>query len=69
MLMHVSYVSKLDLLRSSGLLKFDLDGILGKEDHLFKSLGKLRYLAMQDLPQDEINNSWDIFAVYCKDCK
>lgn len=32
--------------------KLDLDGILGNGDHLFKSLGKFRYLGMEDLPQE-----------------
>lgn len=31
--------------------KIDLDGILGKGDQLFKSLGNFRYLGMEDLPQ------------------
>ena len=32
--------------------KLDLDGMLGKGDQLFKSLGKFRYLGMEDLPQE-----------------
>ena len=28
-----------------------MDGILGKGDQLFKSLGNFRYLGMEDLPQ------------------
>ena len=41
------------LFRSSGPWdKLDLDAILGKGDQLFKSLGKFRYLGMEDLPQE-----------------
>ena len=29
---------------------FDLDCIIGKENQLFKSIGKFRYLGMEDLP-------------------
>ena len=32
--------------------KLNLGGILGKGDQLFKSLGKFRYLGMEDLPQE-----------------
>ena len=32
--------------------KLDLDGILDIGDQLFKSLGKFRYLGMEDLPQE-----------------
>ena len=32
--------------------KFDLDSILGKGDHLFKFIGKFRYLGIEDLPQE-----------------
>ena len=35
--------------KSLGLLdKFELDSILGKEDQLFKSIGKFRYLGMEE---------------------
>ena len=41
------------LFRSPGLWdKFDLDSILGKEDQLFKFIGKLRYLRVEDLAQE-----------------
>ena len=41
------------LFRSPGRWdKLDLDDILGKGDQLFKSLGKFRYLGMEDLPQE-----------------
>ena len=44
------------LFRSSGQLnKPDSDGILNKGDQLFKSLGKLRYLRIEDLPQEFFN--------------
>ena len=32
--------------------KFDSDSIIGKEDQLFKIIGKFRYLGMEDLPQE-----------------
>ena len=32
--------------------KFDLDGILGKEGHLFKSISKLIYLGIEELPRE-----------------
>ena len=31
---------------------FELDCILGKENQLFTSIGKFRYLGMEDLPQE-----------------
>ena len=41
------------LFRSPGLCdKFDLDYILVKGDQLSKFIGKIRYLVMQDFPQD-----------------
>ena len=41
------------LFRSPGLSdKFDLDSILGKEEQLFRCVGKFRYLGMEDLPQE-----------------
>ena len=41
------------LFKSPGLWDtFDLDSILGKGDQLFKFIGKLRYLTMEDLPQE-----------------
>ena len=41
------------LFKSPGLWgKFDLDCILGKGDQLFKFIGKLRYLGIEDLPQE-----------------
>ena len=41
------------LFKSPGLWdKFDFDSILGKVDHLFKIIGKFRYLGMEDLPQE-----------------
>ena len=32
--------------------KFDLDCILGKGDHLFKFIGKFRFLGEEDFPQE-----------------
>lgn len=32
--------------------KLGLDSILGKGDQLFKSVGKCRYLGMEDLPEE-----------------
>ena len=41
------------LFKSPGLWgKFDLDSILGKGYHLFKIIGKFRYLGMEDVPQE-----------------
>ena len=41
------------MFKSPGLRdQFDLDSILGKEDQLFKIIGKLRYLGMEGLPQE-----------------
>ena len=41
------------LFRSPGLWdKFDLDSILGKKDQLFKFIGQLRYLRVEDLAQE-----------------
>ena len=41
------------LLKSPALCyKFDLDSILGKGDQLFKFISKFRYLAIEDLPQE-----------------
>ena len=43
----------LTLFKSPGLWdKFDLNFILGKAEQLFKFIGKFRYLAMEDLPQE-----------------
>ena len=40
------------LFRSPGMWDtFDLDCVLGKGGQLFKSIGKFRYLGMEDLPQ------------------
>ena len=40
------------LFRSPGMWDtFDLDCVLGKVDQLSKSIGKFRYLRMEDLPQ------------------
>ena len=41
------------LFRSPGMWnKFDLDCTLGKWDQLFKFIEKLRFLGMEDLPQE-----------------
>ena len=39
---------------------FDLDSILQKTDHLFKSLNNYRYLGMEDLPQEVFNSSINV---------
>ena len=49
------------LVRYPGLWdKFDLDSILGKGDQLFKFTGKFRYLGMEDLPQEFLEENYSI---------
>ena len=40
--------------------KFDLHSILGKVDQLFKFIGKFRYLEMEDLPQEFLEEKFYI---------
>ena len=53
--------------RSTGLWhKFDLDSILHKGDHLFKFTGKFRYLGMEDLPQEFLEENFSINVEFLK---
>ena len=50
--MHFMSVSWI-LFKSPGIWdKFELDCILARGDQLFKSIGKFRYLGVEDLPQE-----------------
>ena len=62
-----SCMSLMTFYRSAGLWhKYDLDSILHKEDHLFKFTGKFRYLRMEDLPQELLEENSSINVEFLK---
>ena len=44
--------------------EFDLNSILGQGDQLFKFIGNIRYLGMEDLPQTFLVESTSINAKF-----
>ena len=44
--------------------KLELDGMLGKRDQFFKSLGKFRYLGIEDLPQEFLTEGFEVNAQF-----